>query len=88
MQTYNSIELFPSLIDKAVRLACGLIQNHPLIDGNKRIGAHAMLVTLKLNGISLSYSQQELSSVFLQLASSEIAYDELKDWVQSHIDNG
>lgn len=88
MQTYNSIELFPSLIDKAVRLACGLIQNHPFIDGNKRIGAHAMLVTLKLNGISLSYSQQELSSVFLQLASSEIAYDELKDWVQSHIDNG
>ena len=88
MQTYNSIELFPSLIDKAVRLACGLIQNHPFIDGNKRIGAHAMLVTLKLNRISLSYSQQELSSVFLQLASSEIAYDELKDWVQSHIDNG
>ena len=88
MQTYNSIELFPSLIDKAVRLACGLTQNHPFIDGNKRIGAHAMLVTLKLNGIFLSYSQQELSSVFLQLASSEIAYDELKDWVKSHIDNG
>lgn len=86
MQTYNSIELFPSLIDKAVRLACGLTQNHPFIDGNKRIGAHAMLVTLKLNGISLSYTQQELSSVFLELASGEIAYEELKVWVQSHID--
>ena len=87
MQTYNSIELFPSLIDKAVRLACGLTQNHPFIDGNKRIGAHAMLVTLKLNGISLSYTQQELSSVFLELASGEIAYEELKVWVQSHIDS-
>lgn len=87
MQTYNSVELFPSLIDKAVRLACGLTQNHPFIDGNKRIGAHAMLVTLKLNGIYLSYSQQELSSVFLELASGEIAYEELKVWVQSHIDS-
>ncbi len=87
MQTYNSVELFPSLIDKAVRLACGLTQNHPFIDGNKRIGAHAMLVTLKLNGFSLSYTQQELSAVFLRLASGEIAYDELKDWVQSHMDN-
>lgn len=87
MQTYNSVELFPSLIDKAVRLACGLTQNHPFIDGNKRIGAHAMLVTLKLNGISLSYTQQELSSVFLELASDEIAYEELKVWVQSHIDS-
>lgn len=87
MQTYNSVELFPSLIDKAVRLACGLTQNHPFIDGNKRIGAHAMLVTLKLNGISLSYTQQELSSVFLELASGKIAYEELKVWVQSHIDS-
>lgn len=87
MQTYNSIELFPSLIDKAIRLACGLTQNHPFIDGNKRIGAHAMLVTLKLNGISLSYTQQELSSVFLKLASGEIAYEELKVWVQTHIDS-
>lgn len=87
MQTYNSVELFPSLIDKAVRLACGLTQNHPFIDGNKRIGAHAMLVTLKLNGISLSYTQQELFSVFLELASGEIAYEELKVWVHSHIDS-
>lgn len=85
MQTYNSIDLFPSLIDKAVRLACGLTQNHLFIDGNKRISAHAMLVTLKLNGISLSYTQQELSSTFLKLAASEIAYEELKGWVQSHI---
>ncbi len=87
MQTYNSVELFPSLIDKAVRFACGLTQNHPFIDGNKRIGVHAMLVTLKLNGISLSYTQQELSSVFLELASGEIAYEELKVWVRSHIDS-
>ena len=87
MQTYNSVELFPSLLDKAVRLACGLTQNHPFVDGNKRIGAHAMLVTLKLNGIALSYTQRELASVFLQLASGEIAYEGLRDWVQSHLDN-
>lgn len=85
MQTYNEVELFPSLIDKAVRLACELTQNHPFIDGNKRIGAHAMLVILKLNGISLEYTQQELSSVFLQLASGEIDFDRLKEWVVLHI---
>ena len=85
MQTYNEIELFPSLIDKAARLACGLTQNHPFIDGNKRIGAHAMLVILKLNGISLEYTQQELSAVFLQLAAGEIDFDELKEWVVSHM---
>ncbi len=87
MQSYDSVELFPTLIDKAVRLACGLTQNHPFIDGNKRIGAHAMLVILKLNGVELLYAQNELSAIFLQLASGEIAFDELKIWVQSHIKN-
>lgn len=44
-----------------------------------------MLVVLKLNGITLEYAQQELASVFLQLASGEIDFDELKEWVVSHI---
>ena len=85
LQTYNSVELFPTVIEKAVRLACGLTQNHPFIDGNKRIGAHAMLVTLKLNGVSLSFAQQELSNMFLKLAASEISFTELADWVRSHL---
>ena len=31
-----------------------------MIDGNKRIGTHAMLVFLALNGIELKYTQKEL----------------------------
>ena len=85
MQTYDSKELFPSVIDKASRLACGLTQFHPFIDGNKRTGAHVMLVVLMLNGITLSYTQQELSLVFLQLAAGEIEYEELRNWVRAHV---
>lgn len=47
---------------KASRLCFGLVNNHPFIDGNKRIGAHVMLVFLALNGIELEYTQYELSS--------------------------
>lgn len=87
MQTYDDTELFPTLIDKAVRLACGLTQNHPFIDGNKRIGAHAMLVVLALNGVPLVYTQNELSDVFLQLASGQIDFEKLREWVYSHLKN-
>lgn len=62
---------FPSLQQKAARLAYGLVSNHPFIDGNKRIGAHAMLVFLELNGIVLEYSQNELSDLFLSVAASQ-----------------
>lgn len=87
MQTYDDIELYPTLIDKAARLAYGLTQNHPFIDGNKRIGAHAMLVVLVLNGVSLVYTQKELSDVFLQLASGRIDFEKLKEWVYAHLKN-
>ena len=87
LQTFDSSELFPTIQQKAARLACGLTQNHPFVDGNKRIGAHAMLVVLELNGIQLHYTQRELADTFLQLAASEIGYDELLAWLTSHIRN-
>ena len=80
-QTFDSAELFLSVRQKAARLAYGLVKKHPFIDGNKRIGAHAMLVFLTLNGISLFYTQDELASVFLKMAAGEIDYDDLLQWV-------
>ncbi len=85
LQTYESKELFPSIIEKSARLACGLTQFHPFIDGNKRIGAHAMLVILELNGISIAYSQTELSDIFLRLADGSADYEKLLEWVKLHI---
>lgn len=87
MQVYGETELFPTIIDKTVRLACGITGNHPFIDGNKRTGAHAMLVTLRLNNIKLCYAQDELASVFWQLAADKIGYDELREWVLKHMKN-
>ena len=45
-QGFSGIEAYPSIQHKADRLGFGLIQNHPFIDGNKRIGTHVMLVFL------------------------------------------
>lgn len=45
LQSFEGEDLYPSLIDKACRLAFGLIKNHPFIDGNKRIGTHSILFT-------------------------------------------
>ena len=41
-QTFGGEDVYPSLQQKATRLCFGLIKNHPFVDGNKRIGAHAM----------------------------------------------
>ena len=80
-QSFGNVEPFPSIQQKAARLGYGLIMNHPFVDGNKRIGAHVMLVFLALNGIELDYTQDEFADVILGVASGETGFDELLKWI-------
>ncbi len=83
-QTFGKEDMYPSLQQKAARLCFGLVKNHPFVDGNKRIGAHAMLVFLALNGVELQHLQAELSDVILQLAAGEIEATDLLRWILEH----
>lgn len=83
-QSFGDTDAYPSLPQKAARLCYGLVKNHPFVDGNKRIGAHAMLVFLAINGTELIYTQEELSSVILAVVSGEKGYEELLRWLVDH----
>ena len=84
-QTFGGEELYPSIQAKAAQLCYGLVKNHAMLDGNKRLGTHVMLVFLALNGYELVYSQKELSDTILALASGEIGADELLQWLIDHL---
>lgn len=84
LQTFDENELFPSVLDKAARLAFGLIKNHPFTDGNKRIGAHVMLIFLALNNIMLSYKDEELIDIILKVASGKANENDLYAWIKNH----
>ena len=83
-QSFSGTDAYPSLQQKAARLAFGLVKNHPFIDGNKRIGAHAMLVFLALNGVELDYEQKELSDLILSVAADESGYEDILQWLIDH----
>ena len=83
-QTFDGDSLYPSLPLKAASLGFGLVKNHPFVDGNKRIGAHAMLVFLAINGIELEYTQQELIDIILAIASGNASLPELTEWILQH----
>ena len=83
-QSFGGKELYPSIQAKAARLCFGLVRNHAMLDGNKRLGTHVMLVFLALNGYELYYSQKELSDVILALASSDIDEKEILQWIIEH----
>lgn len=83
-QSFGGEELYPTLQAKAARLGYGLIKNHCMIDGNKRIGTHAMLVFLAINGIELDYTQKELYETILAIADGSLEYEDLLKWILEH----
>lgn len=83
-QSVGDGDAYPSLQQKAARLGFGLIKNHAFIDGNKRIGVHAMLVFLALNGIELQYTQKDLSDMVLLVAEGALSFEEMVKWIVEH----
>ncbi|MBE7066769.1 MAG: type II toxin-antitoxin system death-on-curing family toxin [Ruminococcaceae bacterium] len=83
-QVFAGEELYPTIQAKGVRLGYGLIKNHCMLDGNKRIGVHAMLVFFELNGIVLEYTQKELYEMVLAVADSRLNYEDMLRWVLEH----
>lgn len=86
LQTFGGQELYPTVLEKAARLGYGLIHNHPFLDGNKRIGTHAMLVFLDINNITLSYEDDDLIAAILRVASGNMDDSELLEWLKTHIE--
>lgn len=83
-QTSFGCELYPTIQEKGTRLGFSLIKNHCMVDGNKRIGVHAMLVFFELNNVILSYTQKELADMVLAVAASTMDYEAMLEWVRNH----
>jgi death-on-curing protein len=83
-QTFESTELYPSIQSKAARLCFSIINNHPFIDGNKRIGILAMLVFLDVNQVEVNCLNQDIIELGLGVASGKYNTDFIIDWIISH----
>lgn len=83
-QTFGGNELYPSKEEKGARLGYALISNHAFVDGNKRIGMYVMMTFLEVNGIKINPTVDDVARVGLAVASGEMKYDDLLEWI---IDN-
>lgn len=83
-QTFGGQDLYPSIIEKAARLCYCLIKNHPFLDGNKRIGTHAMLSFLEINGVDFECDENDLIDVIFCVADNSISYEMFVDWLEQH----
>ena len=80
---YNNPE--PDLAALAASYAYGIARNHPFIDGNKRTAFVVCRLFLKLNGASLTASQEEKYNIFLKLAAGDLSEQELANWITRYL---
>ena len=81
---YFGLEKYPTVEEKAARLAYSLTKNHPFLDGNKRIGVLIMLVFLEINKIELTCNDDELTDLGLKIAASLKTYEEILEFINIH----
>ena len=60
----------------------GLANNHPFVDGNKRVGIAAAGLFLRLNGNRLSVGNVELEVFTLRVAQGESSIEEIAAWLE------
>jgi death-on-curing protein len=76
---------YKSVIEQAAALWESLSQNHPFIDGNKRVAFAATFVFLSINNVELTASDQQAQQFLLDLYQrSALNYDVLLCWLREH----
>ena len=83
--TFGGKDLYPTVVEKASALGFSLIQNHPFVDGNKRLGHAAMETFLILNGYELEASVDEQEQAILGVASSNLSREQFTTWIARHV---
>jgi death on curing protein len=77
-------DLYPTIHLKAAALMESLVRNHPLIDGNKRLGFAATLVFYGLNGWRLQLPRADAAvDLVLGVAKGEVELHRLAATLES-----
>ncbi|WAM31657.1 type II toxin-antitoxin system death-on-curing family toxin [Caldicellulosiruptor naganoensis] len=87
-QTFDGIELYPAVVDKIAAVCYNIIKNHPLIDGNKRLGITLMAVLCDINNIPLECSDEELVELGVAIAEGRYDREQIKNWILEHTKKG
>jgi death-on-curing protein len=82
--TFDGQLLHPSIPEMAAAYLFHLVQNHPFIDGNKRIGLAAAIAFLGQNDLWLEAGEEELTEFVLRVARGELQKADAAVFLRDH----
>lgn len=82
--TFGGQYLHSDLLEMAAAYMFHIVQNHPFIDGNKRVGAVASDVFLTLNDVRLTASEDEYADFVLSVARGETSKSAAAEFLRAN----
>lgn len=76
--------LHADLFEMAAAYLFHLVQNHPFVDGNKRVGAVATLSFLRLNCVQLNLTDEGLVDLVLDVAQGKLQKPAIAEFLRTH----
>ena len=76
--------LHADLFEMAAAYLFHIVQNHPFIDANKRVGTMAAYAFLNLNGLTLTAKDREFESVVLSVAQGKMGKAAIAEFLRKH----
>lgn len=83
--TFGGDDLYPDVPSKAAALMHSLVLNHPFVDGNKRVGAHAAILFVLANGWAFLAAAEELIDLSLAVAEGKVEMEALAIWFRQRL---
>jgi len=86
--TYSGEDLNPTIFDKAACLWRSLSQNHPFIDGNKRVSFGMATVFLFEQGLGIKdeVTDDEIVELCMDIAEGRKSHTEIFQWIGNNTD--
>ena len=81
--TFDGQFLHTSIPGMAAAYLFHLCQNHPFIDGNKRVGANAAITFLLMNNWEPTFEEDELVGLVLSVATGRLTKPKLVEIFES-----
>jgi len=76
--------LHSDLYEMAAAYLFHLVQNHPFLDGNKRVGVATALVFLTMNGVETKMANQALVDMVLAVAKGKMNKPAIAEFFRKH----
>lgn len=77
-------DAYPTLNEKAAVLLESILQNHALVDGNKRLAWLSFVVFLSINGVVLDVEDDDAYDMIIDLTTKKIDRNQAMEWLAQH----